>query len=54
MSAFFIKKIETKIVMNYSDPEPSNLHSFKSLRMFKYQKDKLHQDSIMGNGLGWT
>jgi len=42
--------MESKIVMNYGDPEPSSLLLFNALRVLKYQKrqkDKLHQDSIM-------
>lgn len=50
MSASYIQKIEAKKLMNYGDPEPSNLPTMNALRVLKYQnrqKDKLHKDPIM-------
>lgn len=50
MSSSYIQKIEAKKIMNYGDPEPSNLPTLNALRVLKYkkkQKDKIHQDPII-------
>lgn len=48
MSASYIQKMEAKRIMNYGDPEPSNLPTMNALRVLKYQtRQKINYIKIL-------